>query len=1416
MGGPLLPVSCVNASIRALDPLLPGPSQPVVAFGQLYGSALALACVEVARLAPGPVLALAANARAAERLAGELAFFAGSDLTVLGLPDYETLPYDVFSPHPDITSQRLATLAALPGLTRGLVVVAVDALLQRLPPPSFVAAHTLLLTAGTRLDLDAFRARLTAAGYAAVTQVVAPGEFAVRGSLLDLYPMGAAAPYRIDLLDTDIDSIRVFDPDTQRSGAKQAAVRLLPAREFALSAEAIKEFRRRYRQRFEGDVTRSQIYKSVSEGLPVGGIEYYLPLCFDALATLADYLPTSTLAIDVCGVAEVARNAWDDISQRHDQRRHDIERPLLDPAEVFTPPEELAERLAPFPQIRAGAVKVEPVAAEARGEPYRNFPTLMPPPLKVDPRAEPPAQALLSFIDGFAGRILVAAESAGRREVLLDLLHRHERFPTPVAGWPEFIGGDATLAVTVSAAIGGLVLPERGLALITEEQLYGERAHQERRRRRAERDPEQILRDLRDLTQGAPVVHEDHGVGRYQGLKTLDIDGQPHEFLVIEYADGDKLYVPVTALARVTRYTGAPTESAPLHKLGGSEWHKARRRAAERIRDVAAELLDLYARRAARNGTAMVPPAREYATFESAFPFEETEDQAQAIRAVLADLAAPKPMDRVVCGDVGFGKTEVALRAAFAAVQAGHQQVAVLVPTTLLAQQHHQTFTDRFADWPVRIESLSRFRSGRESKAVLEGLASGAIDIVIATHRLLQAGVAFKTLGLVIIDEEHRFGVRDKEKLKALRADVDVLTLTATPIPRTLNMALGGLRDLSLITTPPAERLAVQTFVLEWNAATVREAIIREIRRGGQVFFVHNAIDSIERRAAELRALVPEADIRVGHGQMRERELERLMLDFYHRRFNVLVCTTIIESGIDVPTANTMIIDRADRFGLAQLHQLRGRVGRSHHRAFAYLLAPPKAALSGDAVKRLEAIESLEDLGAGFALATHDLEIRGAGELRGDEQSGQITEIGFSLYLELLGRAVAALRAGREPELDEAAARGPGARPAHPGTDPVRLHAGRAPAPRALQAHRCGPRRCRRRRPRGRADRPFRAAGAGDAEPVPDHAPQAARRIARADAPRRRPARRTGRLRRRAHGRPEDRAPARAEGTEELPPRRRDTAPVHAPRRHRRRPPRDRGRAAHGARRQLMRYNSRMFSQRFSRRQLLLGLAALGVAPAVAAEPPLPAGSARYMLELLVFRQPGAAPAVVPAPALSVAASIPRPRDRPARRRLAAGERRGRPRARRLRAARAIPPGPRSCHRTAARRRISRTSCRRAARWPDRSPCSAASTCSLDSKSTTGRRTPLMGRSIRCARSGASSSTSATISTRRRSAQSRRSASRTAPARTAERRVSREPSPRPPRGCGPQRGPIRAPGGRPRATARALTAGWASGARRRR
>jgi transcription-repair coupling factor (superfamily II helicase) len=1006
-----------------LKPRLPDRPAAPLYWGQLYDASLALALAEAAGRHAGPVVVTVATSREADRLAAELAFFA-QGLPVLRLPDYETLPYDVFSPHPDITSERLATLAALPTLTRGLLVVGVDALLQRVPPPGYVHGHTLIMSTGDRLDLGTFRERLTAAGYASVSQVVAPGEFAIRGSLIDVYAMGAGRPYRIDLFDEVIDSIRAFDPESQRSLDRQKQLRLLPAREFPLTPDSIRDFRRRYRERFEGDPTRSVIYKSVSEALPSGGIEYYLPLFFDSTSTVLDYLAPGALLVDAADGATSLPQFWSELTDRYEQRRHDLERPLLAPQDVYLPPEQLAERSAGLKRIIASRTKQEPFAAEDAGRDYQNFPVASPPTLRVDPRMDPPAAALLDWLKGFRGRVLIAAESPGRRELIRELLHENERYPEAVDSWAAFLASEAPLALTVSAALTGLLAPEARLAILSEEQLYGERARQERRRRRAERDPEQILRELTDLTIGAPVVHEDHGVGRYQGLATLDIDGRPAEFLVLSYADGDKLYVPVTALARVTRYSGGPPEAAPLHKLGGSDWQKVRRRAAQRIRDVAAELLDLYARRAARQGTPLATREQELAGFAAAFPFEETPDQAEAIRAVVADLALGRPMDRVVCGDVGFGKTEVALRAAFVAVQAG-KQVAILVPTTLLGQQHFQTFADRFADWPVKIASLSRFRTGREAAAIVSGLKDGTVDIVIATHRLLQSDVSFDDLGLIIVDEEHRFGVRDKERLKRLRADVDVLTLTATPIPRTLNMAMGGLRDLSLITTPPAERLAVQTFIIEWNAATVREACLREIRRGGQVYFVHNVVEDIERRAQEIQKLVPEAQVRVGHGQMRERDLEQLMLDFYHRRFNLLMCTTIIESGIDVPTANTMIIDRADRMGLAQLHQLRGRVGRSHHRAYAYLISPPLAVLNQDARKRLEAIESLEELGAGFTLATHDLEIRGAGELLGEEQSGQITEIGFSLYLDLLERAVTALKAGKEPDLERPLYAGP-------------------------------------------------------------------------------------------------------------------------------------------------------------------------------------------------------------------------------------------------------------------------------------------------------------------------------------------------------------------------------------------------------
>ena len=998
------------------EPLLPDASRRHVRWHQLYGSAPSLALAEAAARAGGLLLVVCASTREVERRAAEIGFYSDGHVPILEFADWEVLPYDRFSPHPDITSGRLATLADLPVAGGGVLLVAADTLLGRLPPAEYIAGRSFRLARGERLALEPLRARLVASGYVAVSQVTGPGEFALRGSLLDVFPMGSPQPLRIDLFDDEIEAIRRFDPDTQRSLDTLDSVRLLPARETPLDPDAVRAFRRRYRARFEGDPTRSAIYRGVSEGLAPPGIEFYLPLFHETTSILTDFLPAGTLLVAGPGLETDLCRAWEEIAARYEAHRHDIERPLLAPAEVYAPPRDVLAHLQAFPSITLEAVKSEH-AADATGA-SRNFPSVAPRELRLDVRADEPLAPLDAFLANYEGRVLIAVDSAGRREVLVDMLRGHRTSVAPVEGWGAFAGGTGRFALTVAPEIEGLTITSPAITVLAESQLFGARARQERRRRRAASDPQAILRDLRDLSPGAPVVHEEYGVGRYVGLAVMEVAGQAGEFLVLEYRDGDRVYVPVHALHLVSRYTGAAPETAPLHKLGTDQWARARKKAAVQVRDVAAELLDLYARRQARRGLALPLRELEYQSFANAFPFEETPEQADAIAKVVQDLGASRPMDRIVCGDVGFGKTEVAMRAAFVAVQAG-RQVVVLVPTTLLAEQHVANFRDRFADWPVRIEGLSRFRNSKESDAVLEGLAAGTVDIVVATHRLLHANVRIKDLGLIIVDEEHRFGVRDKERLKTLRAEVHVLTLTATPIPRTLNMALGGLRDLSLITTPPAERLAIKTFVTEWQDAALREAMLRELRRGGQVYFVHNEVRDIDKVATAIAQLVPEADVRVGHGQMRERDLEQLMVDFYHRRFNVLVCTTIIESGIDVPTANTIIIDRADRMGLAQLHQLRGRVGRSHHRAYAYLLAPPRKALSADAAKRLEAIESMEELGAGFVLATHDLEIRGAGELLGESQSGELTEVGLSLFLDMLEHAVKAMREGREPALDQ-------------------------------------------------------------------------------------------------------------------------------------------------------------------------------------------------------------------------------------------------------------------------------------------------------------------------------------------------------------------------------------------------------------
>lgn len=984
-------------------------------WGNLPGAALSLAVAEAASAAKRFTLLLTADSQSAERLQEELAFFA-PDLPVLHFPDWETLPYDVFSPHQDIISQRIATLYRLPEIKHGVLVVPIATALHRLAPTRFLLGSGLLLDVGQKLDVEEMRARLEAAGYRCVDTVYEHGEFAVRGALIDLFPMGSETPYRIDLFDDEIETLRTFDPETQRSVDKVESIRLLPAREFPLEKKAVTDFRGRFRERFDVDYRRCPIYQDLASGITPAGIEYYLPLFFEETGTLFDYLPGDTQVFSLPGIEQAAEQFWLDARTRYEDRRVDPERPLLPPADIFLPVEDCFARLKQWPRVVVSQEDVEVGVGRERFD-ARSLPDLA-----IQAKASEPLAALRRFIEEYPGRVLFCAESAGRREVLLELLARLKLKPLEVANWHEFTASRERLAICIAPLDEGLLLDQ--IALIAESPLFGQRVMQRRRREKSRDGGDNVIKNLTELREGAPVVHIDHGVGRYLGLVTMEFDGQAAEFLALMYAEEAKLYVPVASLHLIARYTGSDDALAPLHRLGSETWQKAKRKAAEQVRDVAAELLDIYARRAAREGHAFKDPAVDYATFSAGFPFEETPDQQAAIDAVRADMLAGKPMDRLVCGDVGFGKTEVAMRAAFIAVHSG-KQVAVLVPTTLLAQQHYNSFRDRFADWPVTVEVMSRFKTAKEVNEAVAKLAEGKIDIVIGTHKLLQDDVRFKDLGLCIIDEEHRFGVRQKEQLKALRSEVDILTLTATPIPRTLNMAVSGMRDLSIIATPPARRLSVRTFVLEQQDSVIKEALLRELLRGGQVYYLHNDVKTIEKCAADLQALVPEARVGIGHGQMHERELERVMSDFYHKRFNVLVASTIIETGIDVPSANTILIERADKFGLAQLHQLRGRVGRSHHQAYAYLLTPPRKGMTEDAQKRLEAIANAQDLGAGFVLATHDLEIRGAGELLGDGQSGQIQAVGFTLYMEMLERAVKAIRKGEQPNLEQPLGGGP-------------------------------------------------------------------------------------------------------------------------------------------------------------------------------------------------------------------------------------------------------------------------------------------------------------------------------------------------------------------------------------------------------
>src|SRR5690554_2104715 len=989
-----------------LDPPRPTGTRETLFWQLPPGSATALLLAQLA--GDAPLLVITPDTAAAQRLEGDLSFFA--QVPVMPFPDWETLPYDSFSPHQDIISERLRTLRRLQDGEHGIVLMSINTLMQRLPPVAYIAGRVMTLEVGMQLDREGFRNALSRAGYRAVETVYEPGEYALRGALIDLYPMGSDGPLRIDLFDDEIDSLRSFDPDTQRSQDKIKRIELLPAHEYSLSASAIARFREGFETLFDVDPRQCPLYVDALKGIPSPGLEQYLPLFFERTASLFEHLAEGTRVALLPGAYAAAEHHWSAIESRFENLGVDPTRPLLPPHRAFLPVAELFAAIKRHPRVE--------LTEEADHRHALAPLSQAPPEVGINARAREPLAALAAFLDGHAAtRVLFVAESRGRREALEEALAPLHLSLPHVEDFADFLAGDAARAITEGELAAGLWLGEPDLAVITESELYGEVVRQSRRREKATDADALAIRHLSELRPGAPVVHHTHGVGRYRGLETLEAGGQAAEFVTLEYAEGAKLYVPVESLHLISRYAGADDELAPLHRLGSDQWDKARRKAAEKIRDTAAELLDIYARREAREGFACEVPDAEYARFAAAFPFEETPDQRAAIEAVLHDMSAPRPMDRVVCGDVGFGKTEVAMRAAFLAVHSG-RQVVVLVPTTLLARQHFENFRDRFADTAVNIELVSRFTAGKGQSGSLKRIEEGQADIVIGTHKLLSKSMKLPKMGLLIIDEEHRFGVAQKERLKSLRAEVDILTLTATPIPRTLNMAMSGIRDLSIIATPPARRLSVKTFVQRREEAVVKEAILREILRGGQVYVLHNEVRTIETAAETIRELVPEARVGVAHGQLPERSLERVMSDFYHKRFNVLVCSTIIETGIDVPSANTIIIERADRFGLAQLHQLRGRVGRSHHQAYAYLLTPPPKAMTRDAIKRLEAIGEAEDLGAGFTLASHDMEIRGAGELLGEEQSGQMEAIGYGLYMEMLDRAVAAIRAGRTPNIE--------------------------------------------------------------------------------------------------------------------------------------------------------------------------------------------------------------------------------------------------------------------------------------------------------------------------------------------------------------------------------------------------------------
>jgi transcription-repair coupling factor (superfamily II helicase) len=978
------------------------------------GSADALLLAQLAQRekAAGKLMAIVtSDAADAQRLMEEIAFFAPGIRTAL-FPDWETLPYDSFSPHQDLISERLATLWRISQKDKetgaDVVVVPATTALYRVAPPSFLAGYTFQFKVKQKLDEAKLKGQLTLAGYSHVTQVVSPGEYAVRGGLIDLFPMGSLVPYRVDLFDDEIDSIRTFDPDSQRSLYPVPEIRLLPGREFPMDEAARAKFRSRWRELLDGDPTRSRIYKDMGNGVATAGIEYYLPLFFDDTATVFDYLGADATVVLHGDLEPAFQRFWQDTKDRYRLVHGDPERPVLPPESLFLGTEQFYARANEHAQL-AVRPAIEDVADNAHFQKLGE--------LSVVRGADDPLARLKAHVRNTQHRVLLLAESAGRRESLLDFVRASQLSPPAFDSLEEFAASDEKLGIATAALTTGFSWMEPGIDFVTETELFAAGPTTRRRKKQEQvSDVEALIKDLSELNVGDPVVHNAHGIGRYKGLVNMDLGQGSSEFLHLEYADKATLYVPVSQLHLISRYTGVSADEAPLHRLGSGQWDKAKRKAAEQVRDSAAELLNIYARRAAREGHAFRYSPHDYETFATDFGFEETADQRAAIHAVIQDMISPQPMDRLVCGDVGFGKTEVALRAAFIAVTGG-KQVAFLAPTTLLAEQHYQTLVDRFSKWPVKVAEVSRFRSGKEITASLKGIADGSVDIVVGTHKLLSESTKFKNLGLLIIDEEHRFGVRHKEAMKALRAEVDVLTLTATPIPRTLGMALEGLRDLSVIATAPQRRLAIKTFVRNEGNGVIREAVLRELKRGGQIYFLHNEVETIENRRAKLEEILPEARIAVAHGQMPERELERVMRDFVAQRYNLLLCSTIIETGIDVPTANTIVISRADKFGLAQLHQLRGRVGRSHHQAYAYLMVPDTEGLTKHASQRLDAIQQMEELGSGFYLAMHDLEIRGAGEVLGENQSGNMMEIGFQLYNEMLSEAVRSLKEGKEPDL---------------------------------------------------------------------------------------------------------------------------------------------------------------------------------------------------------------------------------------------------------------------------------------------------------------------------------------------------------------------------------------------------------------